>query len=118
MSFSVDTWFKQNHVYRAFDTETTTSGYALLSAGLGTDIVLKGKTKCSLFFNANNLTDKAYQSHLSRLKYSDMNSVTGRSGVYNMGRNFSIKLLVPLDIQSGLNMYFTYPARIKGLKDR
>lgn len=45
---------------------------------------------------ANNLTDKAYQNHLSRLKYTDINPVTGRQGVYNMGRNFGIKLLIPL----------------------
>jgi iron complex outermembrane recepter protein len=98
VGFSVDTWFKQNHIYSAFNTETTTPGYTLLNASFGTDIAVKGKTKCSLFFNINNLTDIAYQSHLSRLKYGDINYATGRSGVYNVGRNLSIKLQVPLGI--------------------
>ena len=36
--------------------------------------------------------------HLSQrfdLKYTDLNEVTGNRGVYNMGRNFSIKLIIP-----------------------
>ena len=47
---------------------------------------------------ANNLLDRAYQSHLSRLKYLDPNPVTGRQGVYNMGRNVTFKLVVPLEL--------------------
>ena len=46
--------------------------------------------------NAQNITDVAYQNHLSRLKYLDENPLTGRMGVYNMGRNFSVKVNVPL----------------------
>jgi iron complex outermembrane receptor protein len=42
-----------------------------------------------------NLGDVAYQNHLSRLKYAAENLATGRVGVYNMGRNFSIKLNIP-----------------------
>ena len=42
--------------------------------------------------------DRAYQNHLSRLKYLDVNQVTGRRGVYNMGRNFSIKVVVPIEL--------------------
>jgi len=45
---------------------------------------------------AQNLTDVAYQNHLSRLKYTDENMATGRMGVFNMGRNFSLKLNLPL----------------------
>jgi iron complex outermembrane receptor protein len=45
------------------------------------------------------LTNKAYQSHLSRLKYADKNQATGRTGVYNMGRNIGFKLVVPIDIK-------------------
>lgn len=44
----------------------------------------------------DNLLDKAYQSHLSRLKYADVNPVTGRMGVFNMGRNVTFKLDIPL----------------------
>ena len=41
----------------------------------------------------------AYQNHLSRLKYTDINYVTGRMGVYNMGRNLSVKINVPLEFK-------------------
>ena len=43
-----------------------------------------------------NLLNRAYQSHLSRLKYTDINNVTGRQGVYNMGRNVTLKLNIPI----------------------
>jgi iron complex outermembrane receptor protein len=43
--------------------------------------------------------DVAYQNHLSRLKYLPENLATGRMGVYNLGRSFSIKLNVPLHFQ-------------------
>ena len=44
----------------------------------------------------DNLTDVCYQDHLSRLKYADLDVVTGRRGVFNMGRNFVLKLAVPI----------------------
>jgi iron complex outermembrane receptor protein len=40
----------------------------------------------------------AYQNHLSRLKYTADNLVTGRPGVFGVGRNFSVKLNVPFDL--------------------
>ena len=65
----------------------------MFNAGLGTDIVnKKGATLFIINFAANNIGDVAYQSHLSRLKYAPQNLATGRYGVYNMGRNFSIRL--------------------------
>jgi iron complex outermembrane receptor protein len=50
----------------------------------------------SFVFLANNLLDIGYQSHLNRLKYAPENPATGRIGIYNMGRNFAIKMMVPL----------------------
>lgn len=50
----------------------------------------------SLYFNALNLADVAYQNHLSRLKYAPLNRVTGRQGVFNVGRNYSFKINIPL----------------------
>lgn len=44
----------------------------------------------------DNLTDVCYQDHLSRLKYADLNVASGRRGVFNMGRNFVLKLAVPI----------------------
>ena len=72
-----------------------TPAYSLLNAGAGGDIYNKGKVVANIYFSANNITDKAYQNHLSRLKYTAENNVTGRNGVFNMGRNFSLKINVP-----------------------
>ncbi len=97
VKFEIDNTFKQNAAFTAFNTETPTGSYTLLNAGIGTDIVNKNsKTLFSLSLSGINLGDVAYQNHLSRLKYAAENLVTGRTGVYNMGRNFSLKLNVPL----------------------
>ncbi|MCR5574773.1 MAG: TonB-dependent receptor [Bacteroidaceae bacterium] len=93
----LDCYLKQTHVYRADDTETVTPGYALLSLSAGTDVQLRGKKLAELYITADNLLNKAYQSHLSRLKYADMNVVTARRGVYNMGRNITFKIVVPIE---------------------
>ena len=92
-------YFGQNKFYAAYGTETATPQYQLINVGFGADIMAKNKTLCSLIVNINNLTDVAYQSHLSRLKYLGENNVTGRTGVYNMGRNVGVKVLVPLDFK-------------------
>ncbi|MBX0292700.1 TonB-dependent receptor [Hymenobacter sp. HSC-4F20] len=89
--------FAQNRIFSAFDTETPTPSYTLFNAGLGTDVVsAKDRTLFSLYLAANNLFDVAYQNHLSRLKYTAANYATGRTGVFNMGRTVSVKLVVPL----------------------
>ncbi|MBS1653752.1 MAG: TonB-dependent receptor, partial [Bacteroidetes bacterium] len=93
----LDNTFAQNHPFTGFNTETATPGYSLLNAGFGAEIRSKDKTLCNIFIGANNITDVAYQNHLSRLKYAPENFATGRMGVFNMGRNFSIKLDLPLD---------------------
>jgi iron complex outermembrane recepter protein len=94
----LDNTFTQNNIFTAFDTETKTPGYTLLNAGAGADFFTKkGKQLCSLSFSAINIADVAYQNHLSRLKYAAQNLATGRTGVFNMGRNFSIKLNIPLN---------------------
>jgi iron complex outermembrane receptor protein len=92
----LDNTFRQNKALTAYDTETPTSGYSLLNAFIGTDIIHHKKTLFSIFLSGNNLANTAYQNHLSRLKYTAVNNVTGRQGVFNMGRNFSIKINVPL----------------------
>ncbi len=89
--------FVQNRFYAAFGTETATPAYTLIGAGLGTDVsTAQGRTLFSLFLTASNLFDVAYQSHLSRLKYADLNYATGRRGVYNQGRSVGVRLVVPL----------------------
>jgi len=96
----LDNTFDQNHAFTGFNTETSTPGYSLVNAAIGGDFVSKEKTLFSLFFGVNNIGDKAYQSHLSRLKYAPENLVTGRTGVFNMGRNFTIKLNIPLSFNT------------------
>jgi iron complex outermembrane receptor protein len=92
--------FAQDRFFAAFGTETATPAYTLINAGLGTDVATAaGKTLFSLFITANNLFDVGYQSHLSRLKYADLNAATGRRGVFNMGRNVSVKVVVPLSFK-------------------
>lgn len=99
LSISADNYFGQDKFYSAFGTETATPGYILLNAGIGFTLQSNTFPEFSLFLNANNILDVAYQSHLSRLKYGPVNHATGRIGVYNMGRNFSIKLVVPLHLK-------------------
>ncbi|GAB3638522.1 TonB-dependent receptor [Hymenobacter arcticus] len=95
--FQLEQTFAQNRFFGAFDTETATPAYTLFNAGVGTDVAdAKGRTLFSLYVTANNLFDVAYQSHLSRLKYEQLNYATGRRGVYNLGRTLSVKLVVPL----------------------
>lgn len=97
LKFEIDNTFAQNDAFTAFNTETATKGYTLLNAGVGTDVTTKNnKTIFSISLSGINLGDVAYQNHLSRLKYGPENLATGRMGIYNMGRNFSVKVNVPL----------------------
>jgi iron complex outermembrane receptor protein len=67
---------------------------------MGADITNRqGKVLVSINILGNNITDVAYQSHMSRLKYFEEypDNPSGRSGIYNMGRNISFKLTVPLN---------------------
>lgn len=97
ISVGLDYNFKQNHYYRADDTETATPAYGLLNVTVGSDVNWHGRRVACLSVAGTNLTNKAYQSHLSRLKYTDINPVTGHRGVYNMGRNIIVKLAIPLE---------------------
>lgn len=102
VKFELDNTFEKRNVFTVYNTETRTAGYTLLNAGIGADFVNnKNKTLFSLSFSGINLGDVAYQNHLSRLKYTAENLASGRSGVFNMGRNFSIKLNVPLSLNLG-----------------
>ena len=94
----LDCYLKQTHIYSADDTETKTPGYALLSLSAGSDIQVKGRKVAELYITADNLLDKAYQNHLSRLKYADVNVATGRRGIFNIGRNITFKIVVPLSL--------------------
>ena len=95
-----EVYAKQNRAYLENDTETPTPGYQLFNAGFGTDIInKKGKPILNFSFLGNNLFDVAYQSNLNRLKYFEPypGNFSGHNGIYNMGRNFSIRVNVPFN---------------------
>lgn len=95
-------YWAQNRYYSAHGTETRTPGYILLDAGVGGDLLDgKGRTILTFTVRGANLADVGYQSNMSRLKYFEDHpeNGTGRSGIYNMGRNVSIKLVVPFNLR-------------------
>lgn len=99
---AVEYYARQDRVYSADNTETPTSGYTLFNTGMGADILnRKGKVFMQVNILGNNITDVAYQSHLSRLKYFEQypGNPSGKSGIYDMGRNISFKLTFPLDFR-------------------
>lgn len=91
---------RQNHFYALNATETATPSYTLFNVSAGTDLRLHGRKVASLTVSCNNIFDRIYQNHQSRLKRLDINPANGRRGIFNMGRNFSIKFLLPLEILS------------------
>ena len=77
----IQTVFDQN---RVSDFETPTAGYTLLNAGFGGELLIAGQ-EVGLRLSANNLLDKFYIAHLSRLK---------PDGIANIGRNISLGITV------------------------
>ena len=86
VALNLDWNLRQDRFYGKDATETATPGYTLLGASAGTDVVIRGKKRMSLYLIGTNLTDAVYVPHLSRLK--DI-------GIYNMGRNIVLKLEIP-----------------------
>jgi iron complex outermembrane receptor protein len=96
INMQLDNVFAQNNPFVGYNTETVTSAYTLLNIGFSTQVQHKNKTLFSVSLVGQNIADVAYQNHLNRLKYGPTNEATGRMGVFNMGRNFSLKINVPL----------------------
>ncbi|GAB3906903.1 TonB-dependent receptor [Larkinella knui] len=94
----LDYYGAQNKFYGVDNTETPTPGYALVNIGCGATINnRREKPLFQLFFQLDNLFDTAYQSNLNRLKYFEYYtaSPTGHFGIFNMGRNGSMKVIIP-----------------------
>lgn len=87
--------FRQDHIYAFDDTETTTSDYALFNLSAGIDLHLLGHNCIELSLSCQNLFDKVYQNHLSRLKYIEG---TNGNGFHGMGRNVCLRANIPIDI--------------------
>ena len=75
----LETYFRQS---RVSEFETETPAYNLVNMGIGAETRVFGKA-LEIQLSASNLFDKAYISHLSRLK---------PDGIYNIGRNVSLGL--------------------------
>src|SRR5579863_3148396 len=96
-----DHYNPQNRFFSAYGTETYTAGYNLLSAGIGMKLVnATGKNILEVYIEGTNLANVNYQSNMSRLKYFDNPVVPPgiQPGIFNMGRNFSFKVVVPFDL--------------------
>ena len=96
VALGMECYLRQSHIMSADQTETPTPSYTLFSLSLGTDLQLGGRKVAEVHITAQNLFDRVYQDHLSRLKYAPLNPLTGRQGIANMGRNIALKLIVPL----------------------
>ena len=73
-TLNVSNTFNQNNV-NGFETKS--NGYTLVNLGIGGNLKL-GKTAFNINLNGNNLLNKSYIAHLSRLK---------TDGIPNIGRN-------------------------------
>lgn len=116
LKFGLLDYFEQKDIYRQFAiynglstaltpyeyaaSTSATKGYVLFNAGAGGDITSNGKTICQVYIICNNLFNTPYIDYMSRFKYDPVNYTTGRVGVFNMGRNLSLKILVPLNFSS------------------
>jgi len=85
-SAELDNVFRQSRI-DIFETETP--AYSLVSLAAGTTLMLKNQP-VKVTVSVNNLFDKAYTSHLSRLKYED---------ILNQGRNIAFGVYVPFTIR-------------------
>ena len=88
---------KQDRYLGLSGTETFTPSFMLFNIGLTTDVRYNKNYNITLILQANNLFNTAYQSHLNRLKHFEYynHSPNGHYGVYNMGRNISLRAIVP-----------------------
>ena len=81
VAVTLETNFKQHNIS---EFETSTKEYNLVNIGTGTTIKLS-KVKLDVNLNINNVFNKSYISHLSRLK---------ADGIQNIGRNFIASIKV------------------------
>lgn len=82
----IRSYMKQDNIA---DEETATPAYSLIDISLGSTVKLLN-LDVDLAVNVTNLLDKKYYSHLSLLK---------SLGILNMGRNISLALNIPFNIE-------------------
>lgn len=88
----------QNRYLALNGSESFTPEYTLFNLGLNAEVKYNNSKAIQIILQLNNMLDKAYRSHLNRLKYFEYysSSPNGHDGIYDMGRNLSLKIIVPL----------------------
>ena len=89
---------RQDKYYYTDDTETATPDYGIVNIGAGMDLHIWGHNCIQLSLTCQNLFDKVYQNHLSRLKYAIDEDTGERYTIHAMGRNVCLKVNIPIDI--------------------
>lgn len=99
-------YWAQNNIYSALYTELPSFAYTLFNTGIGMNFVnpVNRHVVCTFLINCTNLFNIAYVDHLSHNQYflayngGTIATVTQQSqGIYNMGRNLGLKLIVPFN---------------------
>lgn len=87
----------QNRYLGLYNTETPTAAYDLVNLSVNGNVKYSENHSLQWVIAVNNLFDTAYQNHLSRLQYFEYYTASpnGKKGIYNMGRNVCIKVIVP-----------------------
>ncbi len=102
--FGLAKYWAQNNIYSALYTELSSFAYTLFNTGIGMNFINRANKHvvCTFLVNCTNLFNIAYVDHLSHNQYflayngGTIATVTQRSqGIYNMGRNIGLKLIVP-----------------------
>ncbi len=99
-SFEQSRPYQISSTYYGLDHIDGTPSYLLLNAGIGADIMNHGTRACSIYLNVDNIANLGYYDYMSRYKYA-VNSINGveQKYIYNMGRNVSVKVVVPIDFK-------------------
>jgi len=75
--------------YRVDDNETSTPGYNLMNTGFIFEFGIKSQ-KVQMNISVNNILNETYYDHLSRYKVDE---------IYNRGRNFHVKINIPIGLK-------------------
>lgn len=78
--------------------ETSTGAYTLLNAGIGTSVLIN-KMPLKIHVAGNNLLNKKYFDHLSRLRPGRLDETDPSLGFYNPGRNITVGIYLPFSIK-------------------
>jgi len=90
---------RQSKYYYTDDTETATPDYGIVNLAAGIDLHVLGNNCIQVALTCQNLFNKVYQNHPSRLKYVVDEDTGNRYTIYNMGRNLCLKVNIPINVK-------------------